>query len=64
MGFLLKLPNLAIPAHNPAKVRTYLQLYRPFLDRFNDCDYRQVDRALWSFGRFLKTGYSRIIGKR
>lgn len=63
MAFLLRWPKakLAIPAHNPTKVRTYLEVYRPFFSRFDDCDHRQVDRALWSFGRFLKSGYGPVI---
>jgi hypothetical protein len=61
MGFMLGWANLTIPAHNPAMVRSYLASYCPFFKRFDDSDHRQVDRALWSFGRFLKTEYGRII---
>lgn len=61
MAFMLKWPVLEIPDHNPTKIRNYLEDYRPFFDRFDDCDHRQVDQALWSFGRFLKSGYGRIV---
>jgi hypothetical protein len=63
MAFMLNWPNRTstIPAHNPTKVRNYLEVYRPFFNRFDDCDRRKVDRALWSFGRFLKSAYGRII---
>jgi hypothetical protein len=64
MAFILKWPDTdrEIPADNPTKVRNYLEVFRPFFDRFDDCDHRQVDRALWSFGRFLKTKeYRRFV---
>jgi hypothetical protein len=61
MAFMSKLSDLEVPAHDPAKVRTYLNDYRVFFARFGDCDHRQVDRALWSFGRFLRTEYARIL---
>ena len=61
MAFLLKWSDHEIPANNPTKVRNYLEVFRPFFKRFNGCDRRQVDRALWSFGRFLKSEYGRIV---
>ena len=61
MAFMLKWPKLTIPAYNPTKARNYLQFYRPFFDRFEDFKDRQVDRALWSFGRFLKSKYGHSI---
>ena len=61
MAFMLKWRIPEIPVRNPTKVRNYLEAYRPFFDRFDDCDRRQVDRALWRFGRFLKSEYGRII---
>ncbi len=53
--------KIRIPDDNPKKVRMYLEFYRPFFDRFGDCDPRQVDRAFWSFGRFLSLEYSGIV---
>jgi hypothetical protein len=61
MAFLLKWAECEIPVHDHTKVRKYLEFYRPFFEQFEDCDRRQVDRALWSFGRFLKSEYGRII---
>ena len=61
MAFTLKWPDLEIPEQNPAKVRTYLAVYREFFARFKDCDHRQADRALWTFGRFLRTEYARLF---
>jgi hypothetical protein len=63
MAFLLNWPvdALEIPGQNAAKVRMHLDHYRPFVSCFSDCEHRKVDRALWSFGRFLSTGYGREI---
>jgi hypothetical protein len=61
MAFMLKWSEFEIPSHDPTKVRTYIEVYRPFFERFNDCNHRQVDRALWSFGRFLKSEYRSVI---
>jgi hypothetical protein len=58
---MLNWPDLEIPASNPTKVRTYLADYRTFFARFDGCNHRQVDRALWSFGRFIRTEYSRVF---
>lgn len=62
MAFMLKRTDLNIPTTNPAKVRAYLQEYRLFFAQFHECHFRQVDRALWSFGRFLQTEYANIVG--
>jgi hypothetical protein len=63
MAFMLQLPEReeTLPPGNPSKVRQYLEAYRPFFARFNEFDHRQVDRALWSFGRFLKSEYRCIL---
>jgi hypothetical protein len=62
MAFMLAWPNLEIPDHNPAKVRIYLDDYRAFFARFEGYNHREVDRALWSFGRFLRTEeYARVF---
>jgi hypothetical protein len=61
MAFMLKWPKLEIPAHRPTKARNYLDFYRPFFSRFDDCDHRQVDQALWSFGIFLKSKYAQKL---
>jgi hypothetical protein len=64
MGFMLNWPDLEIPNSNPEKVRAYLGHYRTFFARFEGCNHRQVDRALWTFGRFLRTEYGRVLKAR
>jgi hypothetical protein len=55
MACLTNRAKREIPIHGPTRARAYLEEYRPFFDRFAGCDLRQVDRALWSFGKFLTT---------
>jgi hypothetical protein len=47
-------PDREMPTPKLKRIGIYLDEYRPFFRRFADCEHRQVDRALWSFGRFLK----------
>jgi hypothetical protein len=61
MAYLLGLPKREIPVHNPSKVRSYVEEYRPFVRRFAECENRMVDRALWTFGRFLSSGYAPML---
>jgi hypothetical protein len=42
-----------IPRARNTVIRTYLESYRPFFERFAVCDRRLADRALWAFGKFL-----------
>lgn len=42
-----------IPAYDPRKVDSYLEKYLPFYSKFQGIDHREVDKALWSFGKFL-----------
>jgi hypothetical protein len=63
MAFMLKwpAPNQHIPLPKAAKIRRYLNDYRPFFDsQFAGYDRRLTDRALWTFGRFLST-YGAIV---
>jgi hypothetical protein len=53
MAFLVGSEPKEIPTQNPRKVCCYLQQYLPFVERFKMCKPRNVDRALWTFGRFL-----------
>ncbi len=55
MAYLLKWDKLKIPDEDAQKITVYLKDYLPFFDSFDDCDRRKVDRALWTFGRFLTT---------
>lgn len=43
-----------IPTYNPRKVKSYLQRYLNFHERFSGMSGRDVDKALWAFGKFLK----------
>ena len=65
MEFLLTGQPREIPSSNPARVRKYLEVFCPFFERFSPYDgydRRQVDQALWGFGRFLKSKYAWLIG--
>lgn len=44
-----------IPQNDASKVRSYLERYLPFHRTFAGCDLRAVDRALWCFGKFIKS---------
>jgi hypothetical protein len=43
-----------IPKHHPTVIRSYVERYLPFHARFNGMDSRDVDKALWAYGKFLK----------
>lgn len=61
MAFMKRGESLEIPSYNPAKVRTYLGSYVPFFESFLPTDRRRLDRALWSFGKFLATPYGKAL---
>ncbi len=61
MAVVRGLPQREIPTGNAAKVTTYLQEYLPFFSQFAGQPSRRVDRALWAFGKFMKSGYGRLI---
>ncbi|QDU92646.1 DNA glycosylase family protein [Lignipirellula cremea] len=61
MAYLQGWPRLEIPRQNPAKVRAYLENYRAFFASFKDGNPRRADRALWSFGKFLRTEYAHVF---
>jgi hypothetical protein len=62
MAYLLKLSEPEIPEYDRLKVSSYLGVYCPFFTTFAECENRLVDRALWTFGRFLSSDYARIVG--
>ncbi len=43
-----------IPKRVPDKIRAYVGQYIPFHAQFNGLPPRDVDKALWAFGRFIK----------
>ncbi len=61
MAFLLDWGNLEIPKRDSDKVRTYLDSYLTFCEKFRPLPHRQIDRALWAFGKFLKSGYRKTL---
>jgi hypothetical protein len=44
-----------IPNSDTSKERSYLERYLPFHRKFACSDLRAVDRALWVFGKFIKS---------
>ena len=42
-----------IPEYDPKKIESYINRYLPFYSEFQGLDHRNVDKALWSFGKFL-----------
>ena len=61
MAFMLGHDNREIPLRNPTKVLTYCQSYMPFFTSFASINCRRVDRALWTFGKFLSTPYGKAL---
>jgi len=43
-----------IPSNDPKKVIEYINHYLPFYSTFAGLDKRKLDKALWSFGKFIK----------
>jgi len=43
-----------IPKSDPRKINAYIGEYLPFYERFVATDGRVVDKALWTFGKFIK----------
>ena len=39
--------------YDPRKIDAYIERYLPFHEQFADIDGRSVDKALWSFGKFI-----------
>ncbi len=42
-----------IPQNDPRKIRAYIERNLPFHAQFSALDGRDVDRALWAFGKFI-----------
>ena len=58
MARIEALPTAEIPDNRKAKIAAYFQLYIPFTKKFKDTSDRELDRALFAYGRFLKRGLS------
>jgi hypothetical protein len=44
-----------IPSADARKIEIYVNEYIPFHQQFSEMHFRQVDKALWAFGKFTKT---------
>jgi hypothetical protein len=55
MAFIESGEREEIPKNEASKVRAYLDRYLPFHRQFAGLDLRAVDRALWFYGKFIKT---------
>jgi hypothetical protein len=55
MSFIERGEREEIPKNDKAKVRSYLDRYLPFHRKFVGLDLREVDRALWVFGKFISS---------
>jgi hypothetical protein len=53
MRFIQTTAREEIPTKDPDKIRAYIDDYMPFHDKFKDFKDREVDRALWAFGKFI-----------
>ena len=42
-----------IPTRDSEKISSYIDQYLPFYCRFNGINHREVDKALWAYGKFL-----------
>ncbi|MCX5658349.1 MAG: hypothetical protein NTW19_01340 [Planctomycetota bacterium] len=61
MAFLEGRNDREIPVSNARKIHVYLQEYQPFFRQLACPDHRRVDRALWTFGRFLVSVYGEMV---
>lgn len=53
MGFIQTGEIEEIPKYGPRKIDAYIDRYLPFHAQFAAIDGREVDKALWSFGKFI-----------
>ena len=42
-----------ISTRDSEKITSYIDQYLPFYSRFNGINHREVDKALWAYGKFL-----------
>lgn len=58
MAKILGWKEIEIPKNKAARIECYVKDYRPFLKYFGGINLRQLDRALWAYGKFLSQGRS------
>jgi hypothetical protein len=63
--FLLDKKIIEIPNIQLSKLKYYHNNYLPFFDKIKSeiTNLRQIDLALWTFGKFLKTDYAKKLVK-
>jgi hypothetical protein len=53
MRFIQSGVHQEIPKRDPDKTRAYIEQYMPFHAQFDGLPHRAVDKALWTFGKFI-----------
>lgn len=61
MAFIEKGTPEEIPDSDQLKIESYINRYLPFHAQFNDMDGRNVDKAIWAFGKFIKEVNYRVV---
>lgn len=64
MSFIENSTPEEIPETDLPKIETYLNRYLPFHAQFQGIDEREVDRAIWVFGKFIKDVNFPEFGKK
>lgn len=54
MAFIQNRVIEEIPQYDPRKIDAYIDRYIPFYEKFAMVGPRNLDKALWSFGKFIK----------
>jgi len=57
MATILGWENTEISNYNKYKINSYLEKYVPFHAKFSKFNERNVDKALWAYGKFLSSNY-------
>lgn len=58
MAAITQIDPREIPDGRTRKIAAYFDQYVPFVQRFGVSDYRTLDKALFAYGRFLKTTFA------
>lgn len=66
MSYILNGTTEEIPGNDELKIRAYIDRYVPFYRGLREkvvADGREVDKALWAFGKFIKNNNLPVAGK-